>query len=191
MNIPSILVASALVVFAAGCNTMRTTSEQDSNYDFNPVKTYQWVDGPADLFDDVDAYIHQDIRNGLTAVLSQRGLRAVENEDEAQLKMVHYVKLTEDYEYTEASPVERDFSGGFVYRRDTKNWHYAEREPDLNAYVVETGTLTVLAYDAQTGLRVWRGTLSTEIKRGQSPAEQAERIRLATQKLMSQFPVRP
>ena len=192
MNMKSIFSALVLTAFMAGCSTMKVTSERDQNHDFSQVKTYQWIASPAEILDDDDIYINEDIQKALNAELIKRGLRPVMNAADADMQVAYYVKLREELEYTEGSGnSDRDFSGGFVYNREQSSWSYDEREPDLNVYTVEIGTLTMLAYDSKTGKRVWRGNLKTKIERSQPPERQQERIRKATEKLMNIFPAKP
>jgi len=189
MNIKSIFAALALIAFMTGCNSMKVTSEQDRSFDFGTIQTYQWIDGPAEILDDADTYINEDIQKALNTELANRGLRQTQDASAANVQVAYYVKLKEEQEYTtSAPPDDRDFSGGFVYNRESKSWSYAEREPDLNVYAVEVGTLTVLIYDAKTGKRIWKGKLKTEIDRSRPEDKQLARIRTAAEKLMARLP---
>jgi hypothetical protein len=188
----TIKTASALlaITLLAGCKSMKTDSERDPDFNFRGVKTFHWIDAPEDILNKADTYINEDIREALNRQLTERGLLQIQEEGEADIHVVYYVKLREEVEYSEtADPDARDFSGGFVYDRDTSGWQYAEREPDLNIYTVEIGKLTVLVFDSASGQRVWRGTLQTEIDRSQPKEKQELRIEEAAKKLMAQLPV--
>lgn len=188
MNIKPIIALVAATTVVAGCSSMKVSSEQAQDYDFSTIKTFLWVDGPEEILNEDDTYINGDIQKALAAEFANLGLQQVTNADSADVRTAYYVKLREEFEYTApAQREESDFSGGFVYNRDS-NWSYEEREPDLNVYAVEIGTLTVLVYDAKSGRRVWRGNLQTEIDRSKSEEEQQERIQIAAQKLISRFP---
>ena len=190
MNIKTTLPLLATLAVLSGCGTMKVSSEHDPNFDFGTIQTYKWIDGPADILDKADTYINEDIQKALDTELTQRNLRPVTDIAEADVQVAYYVKLKEEHEYTApATSDERDFSGGFVYSRESKSWSYDEREPDLNVYAIEVGTLTLLAYDAETGKRIWKGTLKTEIDRSQPTDNQQTRIRTAAEKLMARFPV--
>ncbi len=189
MNIKSAFALLVLTSLATGCSTMKVTSEHDKSYHFGTIQTYQWINGPTDILDEEDTYINEDIRKALNSELAKLGMQQVSDAPKADMQIAYYVKLREELEYTDpAHQDERDFSGGFVYNRNNKNWSYEEREPDLNVYAVEIGTLTVLAYDAKTGKRIWRGNLQTKIDRSQPEEQQQELIRIATEKLLSRFP---
>lgn len=191
MKIKSALSLFTALAFISGCNTMKVTSEHDQNHDFGKVKTYQWIAGPAKILDESDTYINEDIQQALNNELSVRGFRQVMDLADADVQISYYVKLKEELGYADpARPDEREFSGGFVYRRESSSWSYEEREPDLNVYAVEIGTLTVLVFDTETGERIWRGNLKTEIDRSQPQDRQQERIRKAAEKLMNHFPAK-
>lgn len=188
MNIKSISALIAITTIAAGCSSMKVTSERAPDYDFNTTKTFLWVDGPEEVLTEDDTYINEDIQKALTVEFTKLGMQQVTNAVKADVQIAYYVKLREEFEYTAPDHRdEREFSGGFVYNRDS-NWSYEEREPDLNVYAVEIGTLTVLVYDAKTGQRVWRGNLQTKIDRSKSKEEQQERVQIASKKLMERFP---
>lgn len=179
----------ALAILMTSCSSMKVTSERDSVFDFGKIRTYQWIDGPEEILDEADTYINEDIQRALNDELANRGLRQVMNSEEADVQVAYYVKLREEQEYTTpADHDERQFSGGFVYDRETHGWNYAEREPDLNIYTVEIGTMTVLIYNAGNGDRVWRGNLQTKIDRSLPGEKRRARIQTAAEKLMARLP---
>ena len=187
MNIKSVSVWLALTIFVAGCNSMKATSERDKEFDFGRIQTYRWIDGPEEIIGKADTYINEDIQKALNTELVNRGLR--QTLEAADVQVAYYVKLKEVMEYTDStSRTEREFSGGFVYSRESKSWNYAEREPDLNIYAIEIGTLTVLMYDTETGKRVWRGNLQTKIDRSLTKDKKEALIRAAAEKLMARLP---
>lgn len=189
MNIKTAFALLALTLFAVGCSTMKVTSERDKTYDFGTVKTFQWIDGPADVLDEEDTYINEDIQQALTTELGKLGMQEASDTTKADMQIAYYVKLKEELEYTDpANSDERQFSGGLVYNRGSKSWNYEEREPDLNVYAVEIGTLTVLAYDAESGERIWRGNLRTKLDRSKPEEQQQALIDAAAEKLMGRFP---
>lgn len=188
MNIKTNCALSVLTLLAAGCSSMKVTSDQQAGYDFATINTYQWIPGPAEILNEKDTYINEDIQGSLNAELKQIGMDEATEKTDADMHIAYYVKLKEELEYTDMAPQdEPQLSGGFVYNRDKKNWKFEEREPDINVYAVEIGTLTVLAYDAETGERIWRGTLRTKLDRSK-PEQHKALIDLAAEKLMSRFP---
>lgn len=187
MNIKTIL-ALITASLLAGCTSLKVTSDKAGDYDFSTVKTYQWVPGPEDILNEKDTYINGDVQRALGSGLQKAGLG--EYAVAPDIHVAYYVKLKEQLEYTDTGThTDRDFTGGFVYSRDNKNWSYQEREPDLNVYSVEIGTLTVLAYDAENGERIWRGSVHTKLDRSRPEEERLALIDTAVGKLMERFPV--
>jgi len=192
MNIKPAFALLILIILPTACSTMKVTSEHDNTYDFSQIKSFQWIAGPTDVLNEKDTYINEDIQKALTVGFGKLGMQQVSDTTQADVQIAYYVKLREEFEYTDsARQNDREFSGGFVYNRDSSNWSYEEREPDLNIYAVEIGTLTVLTYDAKTGQRIWRGNLQTKIDRSQSEDEQQKSIRIAAEKLLRRFPSKP
>lgn len=187
MKFNTVLALALLAGILSGCSSMKATSEHDQEFNFGKIKTYQWIDGPEEILDDADTYINEDIQKAVDAELTRRGLRHVP--EAADMQVAYYVKLKEEVEYS-TNHDGRDFSGGFSYSRASSSWNYQEREPDLNIYTVEIGTLTVLVYDARTGQRIWRGNLQTKLDRSRPEDQRQARIRAAAKKLMARFPVK-
>lgn len=146
------------------------------------------VAGPAEILDDTDIYINEDVQKALDAEFAGRGMRRVAEAARADMQVAYFIKLREHQEYASVGSDGHEFSGGLTYSRKSGTWSYAEREPDLSAYAVETGKLTVLIYDAKTGKRVWRGTLQTEIDRSQGKDAELARIQEAAENLIAQLP---
>ena len=187
ITIPLFLIFTLATL--SGCSNMKVTSEHDSSFNFSQVTTYQWVDAPSNILDEDNTYLNADLHNALNNELSARGWQETLNSTNASIQVVYYIKLQEHQEYTTGpTDEERDFSGGFVYNRDQSNWGYEEREPDLNFYTVEIGTLTVLAYNAQNGNRIWRGSLQTKLDRARPIEKQQKLLRDVSRKLVEQIP---
>ena len=186
-TIPLFLIFTLAVL--TGCSSMKVTSESDDSFNFGQVMTYQWVDAPSKILDEDDTYLNEDLQKTLNNELSARGWEQVLDSTNASIQVVYYIKLKEHQEYT-ASPTaeDRDFSGGFVYNRDDSSWGYEEREPDLNFYTVEIGTLTMLIYNTQNGERVWRGSLQTKLDRSRSIEKQQELLSTVSRKLVERIP---
>ena len=147
MKIKNALLLCLAPAIFSGCASMKVTSEVTGDYNFSSVKTFMWIDGPADLLQEEGAYTNEKMQQALNAELSATGRREVTSLEDANVQVVYCIKLKEQMEYASTDTREREFSGGFTYNRAGNNWGYTEREPDLEAYAVEIGTLTVLMYD--------------------------------------------
>jgi hypothetical protein len=188
MNIKSLSIALlSSTLFFAGCNSMKTSFQIDDQYHFANIKTYQWVDGPPQILEKSDTYIISDIQDALDQQLQSKHLEKVSKAQQADIHLAYYLKLKEIKETSSSvDHYPRDFSGGFVRNQD--GWGYEERTPDLNVYTLEEGTLVLLAYDPNTGKRVWSGTLKTKIDRSRPHNERMKIIQAAVKKLLRNFP---
>lgn len=174
----------------AGCGTMKATSERNPAYPFSTIKTYRWINDPAKTPDDASPYLTADTLKALDSELAQRGLQSTPTR--ADVHATYYIQLKEELEYASSErPGESHFSGGLVYNRKTSQWKYEERKPDLTAYTIEIGTLTLLFRDAKTGDPIWRGTVKEKLDRSLPKEQQLEQIYRATKKLMARFPIQP
>ncbi len=187
MNFATALLLTICAAILTGCTGMKVTSDHDEAYNYSRIKTYEWVDAPEEIQQQDDTYFNVDLQKALNNQLTLRGWEQVLETTNASIQVVYYIKLKEQEEYTATNQNERDFSGGFVYNQD-KKWGYEEREPDLNVYTVEIGTLTILLYDVKTGDRIWRGSLKTKLDRSRPIDSQQETIRKVAQKLMDRIP---
>ncbi|MEN8254660.1 MAG: DUF4136 domain-containing protein [Verrucomicrobiota bacterium] len=188
MKFNTVLALALATGILSGCSSMKATSEHDREFDFGKIQTYQWIDGPEEIPDTADTYINEDIQKALDAELANRGLQQTSDENAADVQVAYYIKLQEHQEYASVGMGEREFPRGFIYSRENSTWGHAEQDPDLNAYTVEIGKLTVLIYDADTGKRIWRGNLQTEIDRSRPQDKQQAHIRAAAKKLIARLP---
>jgi len=189
MNIKLLSTILASSLFLSGCTLMKTSFQKDAAYDFSNLKTYQWVDGPPQILEKSDTYIISDIRDALDRQLQAKQLQKVSKGEKADIHLAYYLKLKEIKETNQPSDhYPRDFSGGFV--RNAEGWKYEERTPDLNVYMLEEGTLVLLAYDPTSEKKVWTGTLKTKIDRSRPHEERIKIIETAAKKLLQNFPPR-
>jgi hypothetical protein len=183
------LTAIALFSLLFGCNSMKVTTDLNPDYSFASVSAYQWIDGPVEILEAHDTFISIDVQKALNNELADRGWKQVLEKGRADIQVTYYIKLKEHQEYAgPAGSDDPDFSGGFVYNRNNNTWGYKEREPDLNVYTVEVGTLSVLMYDVKSGERVWRGTLKTRIDRNRPLSKQQEHLRKVAAKIFAKLP---
>ena len=177
---------AALLLFS-GCARMKVSSEVETDYDFNAIQTYQWVEPSQDILKQEGAYLNKNLQQALNNELSAKGWRQVLEASEAAIQVTYYVKIQEHLEYVEpAGRSESEFAGGLVYNKD--GWNYEEREPEQLVYTIETGTLYMTVTDTASGNRVWRGTLQTKMDRSKPIEKQKELFQLAARKLLTQLP---
>lgn len=176
----------------AGCMNMSIKTKGDNTYAFERAETYCWIPVPSKILNKKDTFVHEDIQKILEENWAKMGLTKVSDQTKADLHIVYYIKLKESKEYSDTGREEnrQPFSGGLVYNQDKGSWAYTEKEPDLNIYSSEIGTLTILVYNAKTGARVWKGSIKTTIDRSQSKGTLHEQVENATNKLLERFPIK-
>jgi len=184
----AVLALSALLL--SSCSKLKVKSETLSDYDFSNVKTYEWVQAPDEIINEDDTYISENVQIALNNELSGRGWKQVLETEQADIQIVYYVKLAEHEEY--AGPAnsgeESQLTGGFTYNNSKGSWGYNEGQSDLNVYTIEVGTLTLLIYDAQTGEKLWNGTLETRIEREMPIEKHKEELARVARKIISRIP---
>lgn len=183
------LLALAALLFS-GCSKLKVKSDTLSDYDFSNVKTYEWVQAPDEVINEDDTYISENVQIALNNELSGRGWEQVLETDKADIQIIYYVKLAEHEEYTGPanSGEESQLTGGFTYNNSKGSWGYNEGQSDLNVYTIEVGTLTLLIYHADTGEKLWSGTLETRLDRTTPVDKQKEMLAKIAQKIISRIP---
>ncbi|QBG47729.1 DUF4136 domain-containing protein [Verrucomicrobia bacterium S94] len=170
------LFTLSAAVMLTGCSSLKVHSRQAVDFDFGSVKTYKWVSAPQNILNEDDTYLHENVQIALNNQLMQRGWTPVPESDDANVQIVYYIKLMEHQEYA-GTPTQEEsrVTGGFTYNADKGSWGYSDQPSDLNIYNIEIGTLTLLIYSAQSGEKIWDGTLETRIDRS-SPVEKQQRL---------------
>lgn len=188
--IPTLLLTSALITLS-GCSSMKVTSKRNGSFDFSKVKTYEWVQAPANILEEKDTYNNSNMLQALDQELAHKKWTSVFTSDEADIQVSYFIKTEKHTEYAGPSVSEEPrLTGGFTYNRNSGNWNYNNQQPDLNAYTVETGTLTLLILNAESGKLLWTGSLKTRLDRS-LPADKLQKIfeRIA-RKMIVQLPKR-
>lgn len=188
MNIKTAALLATALSLLAGCSSMKVDSQRIGTYDFANAQTFQWIGAPAEILDEDDTYLSEDMQRALTVAFAARGWTEAGTPEASDLKVSYYIKLKEHQEYTTpAGEEERNFSGGLTFKKDGK-WNYEERQPDRIVYNVEIGTLHLTLTDPATGTAVWTGTLQTKLDRSKPIEKQKEIYRAVAAKLTAKIP---
>lgn len=157
-----------------GCSTMTVDSKKVVAYDFNAVKTYQWLQPAANILNEDDTLMDETLQKALNNELAWRGWRQVLDTAKADIQVTYFVKLREQEEYiAPPSNGAPQVNSGFTYDRESKNWSPKDNAPELTFYTVEIGTLHLAIDDARTGERIWTGSLETKLDRSR-PLEERQ-----------------
>ena len=185
------LCLSAAPALLSGCSSMKVSSELTADFNYSTVKSYEWVQAPKKILDEDDTYLNESVQKALNNVLSERGWQQTLETADADLQIVYYIKLVEHEEYTgPADSAESRVTGGFTYDKNKGNWGYKDQEPDLNVYTIEVGTLTLLLYNADSGEKIWTGTLQTRLDRTTPLDQQQRMLRKIAKKIIHKIPAK-
>lgn len=189
MKDTSLITCLALTALLTGCSNLKITSESDPAYRFSGIKTYQWIEAPAEYSAQDEVRYDIDLQQALNNELASFGWNEVLDASNATVQIAYCIHIEAHSEYTQIpSDDDREFSGGLVFNPSDGEWNYEERPPEQIEYMIETGTLHVLMYDSASRNRVWYGKVVTELDRRLAPDKRDERYREIARKLFEQLP---
>jgi hypothetical protein len=166
----------AIQALLSGCANMTASSVCNPSYDFSRVKSYQWIEAPAEFMETGEAYVDLEMQKALNNELAAMGWKQVLDASEATIQAAYCIHIESHKEFSEIlSEDGREFSGGMVFNRDRDEWNFEEREPNRIEYEVETGTFHFLLHHAENGEWIWHGTVEAEIDRS-LPADERNKL---------------
>lgn len=186
-RIPFIILIAATLL--PGCTRMKIASSGDPLYPYGNISTFQWKDASTDILQDEETYLHDDLKQALHCELTARGWTQVLETNAADVQVIYYLNVQAHQTYTEPiAEQEPGVAGGLVYKPSKRVWDYEQRDPDVNIYTVELGTLHLQLFATGTTNRVWNGTLKTKIDRSIPAEKQMKRFHLMAHKLVGEIP---
>ncbi|GAA5190187.1 DUF4136 domain-containing protein [Ferrimonas gelatinilytica] len=179
------LFIAALGLLIAGCASVRTNADFDTDTNFSSYRTWAWIE-PADLEDGkqyhTDGLMDQRIRSAITQELNAKGLQQV-SVTEADL-LVNYL-----------TKIEKKINIDTFYSNFGYHPYYYGRYPlytpiqtDTRVREYQEGTILVDLVDAQSKSLVWRGSGTDTVKQRQSPEERTEQVNTIVNGILLQFP---
>jgi hypothetical protein len=165
-----------LWISVASCSpTLRVQTDYDRDYNVRTFTTYQW-----DLSKDIESGQNPLYYNEL----NDKRIRSIANlhfqnkgyqltEDSPQM-LVHYHIIVEDRSSIRTEPY--GYYGPYWRRMRTDVYEYRE------------GTLILDVMDADNKHLIWRGWATSTLNRSYDSKQMEERIALAVERIMSEFP---
>ena len=147
--------------------------------DFTKYKTYRWV--KLDQIEYPTEDVDQKIRHSIDAILTERGLKRVD-EGEADLLAIYQATISREREWN-------------AYRAGAEYWDYGGwygwggGKPRARTYI-NVGTLNLDFYDAALRKQVWRGEATKTLNPPKDPQQLQAKIDRAMAKLLRNFPPR-
>jgi Domain of unknown function (DUF4136) len=149
---------------------------QDVQYDYNRsanfsgYKTYQWVDKPVDVGDQI---LDQDIKRAVDEQLAGKGLRRVESGGD--LLVGYQAGISQEKEFDSLGSGFGPFWGRWGDTRVTTS-------------TIDIGKLTVGLFDPALRQLVWRGAASETLDIRKDPEKNYRNLEKAMAKLFKNYP---
>jgi len=176
----NLTLCALAALLIAGCGSgISVTHDHDSSADFTALKSFAWLQMPANAVGSTKAAIE---RNGL---LDKRIKTAVNSQLQAQ-----------GYEMDEANP---DFvlmyHTGVDDKIDVTDWGYGYgyASPywggrNVSVYQYKQGTLILDIIRSSDKQLIWRGQAQATLNENNSPEEREARLGEAVAKILAEFP---
>lgn len=167
----------AILVALAGCASQVNT-DHDPAIDFSSLKKFYFFPQSQTLRDDflVTEMELDRVRSALLIAFKESHKR-VASMYESDFVLSYYVVVEPEYSYSSHG----NYSGAPLFS-DHGRWHSRFSEK-----VYMKGALIVDVYDTKSSKMIWRGTVSTGLKRQQPPEQREEKISKAVNKLTQRF----
>ena len=174
----SLIIILLILVGAATVNAQKVKVSANPNEDLTKYKTYAWAKGMVIT----NAHVKEMIVSAVDVEMSHKGLKKVENEDEAEMIIVAWASTESDLQTTNPrwEPVLNTIARGIPAGTHT--------------YPLTQGSLVIDMLDGRTKNGLWRGTASAVLEHGPTadPAHNARTvekpIKKAVAKMFKKFP---
>jgi len=184
MNYLNTVMLIALMAWGlGGCSTFHVTSDYNPEIDFSQYGTYYWLPAP-DPTDKTkgaqnDGLLNQRIERAVDAVLSQKGMRRVENRADASLLVTEHINVKQKLRVNTTNY-------GYGYGR----WGYwgGPGYTDTTVHQYQQGTLILDLIDAKNKELVWRGSAQSPLRDMKTPEEREKRVRAAVEAILAKYP---
>ncbi|RCU50015.1 DUF4136 domain-containing protein [Corallincola holothuriorum] len=174
------LVGLILMMTLFACTSKpRTDVDYDTSYDFLQMKTYAWLAQPPEDAQTTSLHALR-VQESVDAELSRRGMTLVDSEQADVLLAYHLVidtKYNVDNYYSRWGyrSYHRDRVGGFGVS-NTRVREY------------QVGTLLIDMIDPVKKQVIWRGSMSSRVKKNVAPEERDVMIRQSVVDILAPFP---
>lgn len=184
------LLAACCIVFAGCQSTPRPVTDHDPDVDFSQFATFSWID-PNPLIRvtgqrPLNPLIQQRLMTAAQAAFSERGLRFVDNPEDADLVMAFTVGSRAGIRVTSYpsswhrhSPSRRSTSRSF--------WSGYWSNSTVRTRTYTEGQLAIDLLDVQAARPVWHGTVSQRITR-QDRGDPGPALETAVKAIAESFP---
>ncbi len=187
MHAGRLSIAAALVVGVAGCGpSITVTSDWDPSVDFSTYETFAVLDAAGGA-EGIDQFTHNRIMTAIADNLTAKGLRQVENPDNADLAAGWQLTTDQRSSYQTVS------TGWGGYGRYGGGWYGGWGGGMTTSRTTETryevGTLVIALFDETKDQMIFTATGSKQLAAGDlTPDEAQRRIKDAVDRILRDFP---
>jgi len=178
---------SALALVAAGSTWAQDVRYNfDKNTDFSKFKTYKWV--AIKDAQTVNSMVDKDIKDGVNAQLSAKGLTMTDGEN-ADLLVGYQPAVGQEKEFSSYNS-----SWGYGPGWYGGGWYGGAGGSSFSTGQTSTiyiGQLAVDMYDSANKDLVWRGVVSKQLDPKAKPDKQQKNLTKALTKLFKNYPPKP
>ncbi|HEX7896907.1 MAG TPA: DUF4136 domain-containing protein [Planctomycetota bacterium] len=153
---------AAILVLAAGCSGVSTSTDYDPQADFSRLRTYDWLPGRPQTDSLTDARIARAVDDGLLA----RGYARAPRPD------FHVAYQVSVGRRVDSIPGSYGWRGGY----------------GTEVHTYDEGTLVLDVIEPTSKTLLWRGTATSVVDPNRTPEERDAKIREAVEKLLAKFP---
>lgn len=168
MKAHSIALVVALSAPLAGCSSISTSHDYDTNYDFSALKYYTWIDGTGDI--GINELNLRRVRAAVNRVLGAKG----------------YVEATENLDFLVAIHGDTRSKVSVSQRQYGRGGWYGPG--GVEVYQYEEGRLLIDIVDARKNELVWRGSATKVLSSNPTPEKIDQTINRAVEKILEKFP---
>lgn len=186
-----------VILFLAGCSSIKVTSDYDTTVDFTQFKTFEYY-GWAEESNKILNQLEQErIETAFGKELKKRGLSSVEKGAGGDLIITLYV-ITEQKTSTTANTTTTGMGGygyggyygyGPAYGWGGSSMHNSTTTYSERDYTV--GTLVIDVYDAKEKKLIWESVGSGTLQESKTPEAKEKNTNVAVSKIMATYPVAP
>ncbi|MEL7538120.1 MAG: DUF4136 domain-containing protein [Pseudomonadota bacterium] len=175
-------VIATIAIVAAGCTTLRTHSDYDSQADFTQFQTFSWAGDSAlaKSQQDTDRYISpldlQRIERAIESELVAKGLRQVGDDEPADLRVCYTVGARDKVNVSEQPA---------YFGRWNRQWPYPTDTVTVQTYT--EGMLAIDLYDGESMLPIWHGVERKRVT-GADIENSGPRIKEAVAAIFADYP---
>ncbi len=181
------IILSLIVFLAAGCTSLQTASDLNSQADFSSLKTFAWLEDGGQSANDVRLHnplVQETVRTAVEQALVAKGYEKAEG-SQADFVVVWFGAIEKKLKQDKLDQFYAPYGYAALYRDPVLN-----PGPPRTILEYEEGTLIIDILEPQGRKLLWRGTGSRPLAEEQSEQTALRNLNRAVTKILEPFPSR-